>query len=629
MPSSTSATLNPTVAEVTQRIRERSAERRALYEQRMADQHKRGVHRAELSCGNLAHGFAACNPQDKDSLKLMNSANLGIISSYNDMLSAHQPFETFPQTIKAAASAMGSTAQFAGGVPAMCDGVTQGQPGMELSLFSRDVIAMSAAVGLSHNMFDAALYLGVCDKIIPGLFIAAARFGHLPATFVPAGPMPSGLPNKEKARIRQLYAEGKASRDDLLEAESASYHSAGTCTFYGTANSNQLMMEVMGLHLPGTSFVNPGTEMREALTRYATEQTIRNTEPGGDYRPFYQQIDERAIVNAVVGLLASGGSTNHTMHLIAMAAAAGITLNWDDFTDLSAVTPSLMKVYPNGQADINHFQAAGGMSYLFRELLGAGLLHGDIPTVFGTDLTAYTQEPFLEDGKVVWYEGPQKSLDEDVLRPVATPFAPTGGLTVMKGNLGRGVIKVSAVADEHRVVEAPVKIFEDQNEMKAAFESGDLDRDVIVVVRFQGPKANGMPELHKLTPFLGVLQDRGFKVALVTDGRMSGASGKVPAAIHMSPEALDGGPLSKLRDGDMVHLDANAGTLEAKVDAATWADRERVVANLDHYHVGLGRELFSGFRHLAMRGEEGAGSLGGFEADDLARQQGQISQEDA
>ncbi|MDX5979298.1 phosphogluconate dehydratase [Vreelandella alkaliphila] len=629
MPSSTPATLNPTVAEVTQRIRERSAERRALYEQRMADQHKRGVHRAELSCGNLAHGFAACNPQEKDSLKLMNSANLGIISSYNDMLSAHQPFETFPETIKAAASAMGSTAQFAGGVPAMCDGVTQGQPGMELSLFSRDVIAMAAAVGLSHNMFDAALYLGVCDKIIPGLFIAAARFGHLPAMFVPAGPMPSGLPNKEKARIRQLYAEGKVGREELLQAESDSYHSPGTCTFYGTANSNQLMMEVMGLHLPGTSFVNPGTEMREALTRYATEQAIRNTEPGGDYRPFYKQIDERAIVNAVVGLLASGGSTNHTMHLIAMAAASGITLNWDDFTDLSAVTPSLMQVYPNGQADINHFQAAGGMSYLFRELLGAGLLHGDIPTVFGTDLTAYTQEPFLENGKVVWREGPESSLDENVLRPVATPFAATGGLTVMKGNLGRGVIKVSAVADEHRVVEAPVKIFADQNEMKAAFESGDLDRDVIVVVRFQGPKANGMPELHKLTPFLGVLQDRGFKVALVTDGRMSGASGKVPAAIHISPEALDGGPLSKLRDGDIVRLDANAGTLEAKVEAATWADRERVVANLDHYHVGLGRELFSGFRHLAMRGEEGAGSLGGFEADDLARQQGQILQEDA
>ncbi|SHK30940.1 phosphogluconate dehydratase [Halomonas caseinilytica] len=621
--------LNATVQQVTERIRERSRERRALYEQRMDDQHRRGVHRAELSCGNLAHGFAACGTEDKNALKMLNSANLGIISAYNDMLSAHQPLETFPETIKSAARAMGSTAQFAGGVPAMCDGVTQGQPGMELSLFSRDVIAMATAVGLSHNMFDAALYLGVCDKIVPGLFIAAARFGHLPAMFVPAGPMPSGLPNKEKARIRQLFAEGKASREDLLEAESQSYHSPGTCTFYGTANSNQLMMEMMGLHLPGTSFVNPGTEMREALTRFATEQAIRNTEPGGDYRPFYRQIDERAIVNAVVGLLASGGSTNHTLHLVAMAAAAGLTLTWEDFTDLSAVTPSLMKVYPNGQADINHFQAAGGMSYLFRELIGAGLIHTDIPSVFGTDMTAYTQEPFLEDGKLVWREGPKKSLDEAILRPVANPFTPTGGLTVLDGNLGRGVIKVSAVEEEHRVVEAPVRIFEDQNEMKAAFDAGELDRDVIAVVRFQGPKANGMPELHKLTPYLGVLQDRGYKVALVTDGRMSGASGKVPAAIHMSPEALDGGPLSKLRDGDIVRLDANAGTLEAKVDAHVWAEREKHVAELDHYHVGLGRELFSGFRHLAMRGEEGAGVFGGFEADDLARQQGQIHDEDA
>ncbi|WP_282038500.1 phosphogluconate dehydratase [Halomonas alimentaria] len=621
--------LDPTVADVTRRIRERSAERRTLYEARMADQHRRGVHRGELSCGNLAHGFAACGETDKNSLKLMNSANLGIISAYNDMLSAHQPLATFPETIKAAARAMGSTAQFAGGVPAMCDGVTQGQPGMELSLFSRDVIAMATAVGLSHNMFDAALYLGVCDKIVPGLFIAAARFGHLPAMFVPAGPMPSGLPNKEKARIRQLFAEGKATREELLDAESQSYHSPGTCTFYGTANSNQLMMEMMGLHLPGTSFVNPGTEMREALTRFATEQAIRNSEPGGDYRPFYKQIDERAIVNAIVGLLASGGSTNHTLHLVAMAAAAGITITWEDFTDLSAVTPSLMQVYPNGQADINHFQAAGGMSFLFRELLAAGLIHGDIPTVFGTDLTAYTREPFLEDGKLTWREGPEKSLDEEVLRGVAAPFAPTGGLTVVDGNLGRGVIKVSAVAEEHRVVEAPVRIFEDQNALKAAFEAGELDRDVIAVVRFQGPKANGMPELHKLTPYLGVLQDRGHKVALVTDGRMSGASGKVPAAIHISPEALDGGPLAKLKDGDIVRLDANAGTLEAKVDAHTWAERECHVAELAPHHVGLGRELFGGFRHLASAADLGASVFGGFEADDLTRQAGQIHAEDA
>ncbi|SDL00301.1 6-phosphogluconate dehydratase [Franzmannia pantelleriensis] len=621
--------LNATVSRVTARIRERSAERRALYEQRMADQHRRGVHRGELSCGNLAHGFAACGAQDKDQLKLMNSANLGIVSAYNDMLSAHQPLETFPETIKAAARAMGSTAQFAGGVPAMCDGVTQGQPGMELSLFSRDVIAMATAVGLSHNMFDAALYLGVCDKIVPGLFIGAARFGHLPAMFVPAGPMPSGLPNKEKARVRQLFAEGKVGRDALLEAESESYHSPGTCTFYGTANSNQLMMEMMGLHLPGTSFVNPGTEMREALTRFATEQAIRNSEPGGEYRPFYQQIDERAIVNAIVGLLASGGSTNHTLHLVAMAAAAGITIDWNDFTELSAVTPSLMQVYPNGQADINHFQAAGGMSLLFRELINAGLIHSDIPTVFGTDLTAYTQEPFLENGKLVWREGPEQSLDSEVLTSVAKPFAATGGLTVLDGNLGRGVIKISAVKPEHRVVEAPIKIFEDQNDLKGAFEAGELDRDVIAVVRFQGPKANGMPELHKLTPYLGVLQDRGYKVALVTDGRMSGASGKVPAAIHMSPEALDGGPLAKLRDGDIVRLDADAGTLEVKLAAGEWANRERRIGDLDHYHVGLGRELFGGFRHLAMRAEEGAGVFGGFEADDLARQVEQIHEEDA
>jgi phosphogluconate dehydratase len=595
----------------------------------MASQHRRGVHRGELSCGNLAHGFAACGGQDKQTLKLMNAANLGIISAYNDMLSAHQPLETFPEIIRQAARHLGSSAQFAGGVPAMCDGVTQGQPGMELSLFSRDVIAMAAAVGLSHNMFDAALYLGVCDKIVPGLFLAAARFGHLPAVFVPAGPMPSGLPNQEKARIRQLYAEGKVSREQLLEAESQSYHSPGTCTFYGTANSNQLMMELMGLHLPGTSFINPGTPLREALTRYATEQAIRLSEPGGNYRPFYRQIDERAIVNAMVGLLASGGSTNHTLHLVAMAAAAGLTINWDDFAELSRLVPSLTRIYPNGQADVNHFQAAGGMSLLIRELLEAGLIHGDIPSVFGTELSAYTQEPFLDDGKLVWREGPAKSLDPEVLSSVASPFAPTGGLSVLDGNLGRGVIKVSAVAEEHRLIEAPVRLFEDQNELKAAFDAGELDRDVVVVVRFQGPKANGMPELHKLTPYLGVLQDRGFRVALVTDGRMSGASGKVPAAIHMTPEAIDGGPLSRLIDGDVVRLDAERGSLDVLVADSEWQARQRRIPELDHHHVGLGRELFGGFRHLAMQAEQGAGVFGGFEADDLARQQGLIADEDA
>ncbi|WP_346797816.1 phosphogluconate dehydratase [Halomonas sp. Bachu 37] len=620
--------LNPTVEKVTRRIAARSAERRALYERRMEEQHRRGVHRAELSCGNLAHGFAACGADDKNSLKLMNSANLGIVSAYNDMLSAHQPLESFPAIIKQAARAMGSTAQFAGGVPAMCDGVTQGQPGMELSLFSRDVIAMATAVALSHNMFDAALYLGVCDKIVPGLFIGAARFGHLPALFVPGGPMESGLPNKEKARIRQLYAEGKVGREELLEAESQSYHSPGTCTFYGTANSNQLMMEIMGLHLPGASFINPGTAMREALTRYAAEQAVRNSQPGGDYRPFYRQVDARAIVNAMVGLLASGGSTNHTLHLVAMAAAAGLTIDWDDFTALSAVVPSLTRIYPNGQADVNHFQAAGGMSLLIRELLGSGLIHGDIPTVFGTDLSAYTQEPFLQDDKLVWREGPQQSLDTGVLRPVSAPFAATGGLTVLDGNLGRGIIKISAVDEAHRVVEAPVKLFEDQNQLQAAFDAGELDRDVIVVVRFQGPKANGMPELHKLTPYLGVLQDRGFKVALVTDGRMSGASGKVPAAIHVTPEAVNGGPLAKLREGDVIHLDANTGELNAKVSADEWANRKAADAHLAHYHSGLGRELFGGFRHLAADAEEGAGVFGGFEAEVLTLELEKIAQED-
>ncbi|WP_024951097.1 phosphogluconate dehydratase [Cobetia crustatorum] len=603
--------VNPTVERVTQRIIERSSERRAAYEQLMEAQQRRGVHRSELSCGNLAHGFAACGETDKNRLKLMNSANLGIISAYNDMLSAHQPFEDYPRIIKEAVQFMGSTAQFAGGVPAMCDGVTQGQPGMELSLFSRDLIAMAAAVGLSHNMFDGALFLGVCDKIVPGLFIAAARFGHLPSLFVPAGPMPSGLPNNEKARVRQLFAEGKVDRDALLEAESASYHSAGTCTFYGTANSNQLMVELMGLHLPGASFVNPGTPLREALTRHAAEQTIRNSEVGGDYRPFYRQIDARAIVNAMVGLLASGGSTNHTLHLVAMAGAAGVTITWDDFTELSAVIPSLTRIYPNGQADINHFQAAGGMSFLIRELLNAGMLH-DITTQDGGTLANYIREPFLENGKLVWKDGPTDSLDEDVLRPVANPFAPTGGLTVLDGNLGRGVIKVSAVKAEHRIVEAPVRLFSDQDEMKAAFEAGELEQDMIAVVRYQGPRANGMPELHKLTPYLGILQDRGYKVALVTDGRMSGASGKVPAAIHMTPEALDGGPLARLREGDVVRLDANAGTLEALVSESEWASRDAEHVARDIYHHGLGRELFSGMRSLVGGAEEGASSFAGY-----------------
>ncbi|WP_438766852.1 phosphogluconate dehydratase [Kushneria sp. TE3] len=611
--------MHTTLTRVTQRIIERSHERRALYEARMQTQHRRGVHRGALDCGNLAHGFAACNASDKQQLKLTNSANLGIITSYNDMLSAHQPFERFPDIIRDAARRMGSTAQVAGGVPAMCDGVTQGQPGMELSLFSRDSIARSAAIGLSHNMFDAALYLGVCDKIIPGLFIAAARFGHLPAVFVPAGPMPSGLPNKEKARIRQKFAEGKVGRAELLESESASYHAPGTCTFYGTANSNQLMMEIMGLHLPGSSFVNPNTPLRDALTVHGTERAIKNSEPGGGYLPFWQQIDARAIVNALVGLLASGGSTNHTLHLIAMAGAAGITLNWDDFAELSAVVPSLMHVYPSGQADVNHFHAAGGMGVLIRELLKGGLLHGDIPTVTGKTLSeSYTQEPFLEGDKLVWREGPAQSLDPDVLTDVEHPFSPTGGLTVLDGNLGRGVIKVSAVKPEFRVIEAPVRVFADQDALKTAFNNGELECDFIAVVRFQGPRANGMPELHKLTPYLGSLLDRGFRVALVTDGRMSGASGKVPAAIHMTPEAVDGGPLARLRDGDRVRLDSVSGRLEVLVNASEFAARPCARADLEVYHHGLGREMFAGMRALVGSAEEGASTFGGFEAADVA-----------
>ena len=496
------------IEQVTARVVARSKVTRAAYLRQMKGAEDEGVHRVSLSCGNLAHGFAACNAEDKQALKLANAVNVGIISSYNDMLSAHQPFEQFPDQIRKAVNELGSVAQFAGGVPAMCDGVTQGQPGMELSLFSRDVIAMATAVGLSHNMFDAALYLGVCDKIVPGLLIGALRFGHLPTLFVPAGPMPSGLPNKEKARIRQRYAEGKVGRDELLQCESDSYHSAGTCTFYGTANSNQMVVEVMGLHLPGSSFVNPNTPMREALTREAARKAVQLTAQNGEFTPLYEIVDERSLINAIVALLATGGSTNHTMHLIAIARAAGVIIDWSDFSELSAAVPLLTKVYPNGEADINHFHAAGGVGYLVRELLAGGFLHEDVMTVMGRGLSRYTQEPFLDDGKVVWREGVQASLDENVLRPVTQPFSPDGGLKVLDGNLGRGVIKVSAVAAEHRIVEAPAIVFNDQNELAEAYNRGELERDFIAVVRYQGPVANGMPELHKLTPYLGSLQDR-------------------------------------------------------------------------------------------------------------------------
>ena len=602
--------MHPVVAQVTNSIHTRSATARSAYLKRIAAAAKDGRQRGHLGCGNLAHGFAACDLQGKEDLRGDVKANIAIVSAYNDMLSAHQPFRDFPDLIKRAIHAAGGVAQFAGGVPAMCDGVTQGREGMELSLFSRDVIAMSTAVALSHAMFDGALYLGVCDKIVPGLLIGALAFGHLPALFVPGGPMPSGLPNKEKARIRQLYAEGKASRDELLRAESESYHSPGTCTFYGTANSNQMLMEVMGLHLPGASFVNPNTPLRDALTEAAAQQVLKFTSAGSDYRPIGQLIDEKAIVNAIVGLLATGGSTNHTIHLVAMARAAGIAINWDDFDTLSKVVPLLTRIYPNGEADVNHFQAAGGMAVLIRELLDAQLLHEDIITVADTrGLGAYVHEPRLRGKQLEWTPAPLQSLDPNVLGNMAKPFDPSGGLHLVSGNLGRGVVKISAVKPEHRKVTAPALVFDEQERLLAAFRAGELERDMVAVIRYQGPRANGMPELHKLTPTLGVLQDRGFKVALVTDGRMSGASGKVLSAIHVTPECALGGPLALVQNGDIVSVDAEAGTLELHVSPEELRKRIAVSGRaFDHDH-GCGRELFAGFRHLAGTAEQGASSL--------------------
>ncbi|MGU0817431.1 phosphogluconate dehydratase [Pseudomonas aeruginosa] len=600
--------MHPRVLEVTRRIQARSAATRQRYLEMVRAAASKGPHRGTLPCGNLAHGIAACGESDKQTLRLMNQANVAIVSAYNDMLSAHQPFERFPGLIKQALHEIGSVGQFAGGVPAMCDGVTQGEPGMELSLASRDVIAMSTAIALSHNMFDAALCLGVCDKIVPGLLIGSLRFGHLPTVFVPAGPMPTGISNKEKAAVRQLFAEGKATREELLASEMASYHAPGTCTFYGTANTNQLLVEVMGLHLPGASFVNPNTPLRDELTREAARQASRLTPENGNYVPMAEIVDEKAIVNSVVALLATGGSTNHTLHLLAIAQAAGIQLTWQDMSELSHVVPTLARIYPNGQADINHFQAAGGMSFLIRQLLDGGLLHEDVQTVAGPGLRRYTREPFLEDGRLVWREGPERSLDEAILRPLDKPFSAEGGLRLMEGNLGRGVMKVSAVAPEHQVVEAPVRIFHDQASLAAAFKAGELERDLVAVVRFQGPRANGMPELHKLTPFLGVLQDRGFKVALVTDGRMSGASGKVPAAIHVSPEAIAGGPLARLRDGDRVRVDGVNGELRVLVDDAEWQARSLEPAPQDG-NLGCGRELFAFMRNAMSSAEEGACSF--------------------
>ena len=597
------------VRAVTERIRERSAPGRADYLQRMDTARRQGSVRAGLSCTNLAHGFAASDATDKEALKLMRWPNVAIVSAYNDMLSAHQPLAGYPELIKRAAREAGAVAQFAGGVPAMCDGVTQGQPGMELSLFSRDVIAMATGVALAHNMFDSALCLGVCDKIVPGLLMGALSFGHLPVLFVPAGPMPSGVPNKEKARVRQLYAEGKVGRDTLLETEAGSYHSAGTCTFYGTANSNQMLMEVMGLHMPGSAFVPPNTPLRDALTAAAAQRAARITALGDAYLPLARTIDEKAIVNAVVGLLATGGSTNHTMHLVAIARCAGVSITWDDFSDLSAVVPLLTRIYPNGSADVNRFQMAGGMAFLIRELLGSGYLHADTTTVMGAGLRAYSAEPWLDEGRLSWRPAPAASGDLDVLRPADNPFSAHGGLKLLTGNLGRSVIKTSAMKAEHHVVEAPAVVFEDQGEVITAFKEGRLSRDCVVVVRFQGPRANGMPELHKLTPSLASLQSRGFKVALVTDGRMSGASGSVPAAIHVTPEALCGGALGRVRDGDIIRLDCHTGVLEARVPEDLWRQRELPVMNRSKNEYGMGRELFASLRRVAGDAEAGAISL--------------------
>ncbi|WP_100640809.1 phosphogluconate dehydratase [Alteromonas facilis] len=601
--------MNSQIQDVTQRIIERSEKTRKAYLDKVSKARRDGPHRGVLSCGNLAHGFAACNQSDKADLRSMTKANVAIVSSYNDMLSAHQPYETYPAILKQAISEVGSVAQFAGGVPAMCDGVTQGNPGMDLSLMSRDVIAMSTAVALSHNMFDGALMLGICDKIVPGLLLGSLSFGHLPTVFVPAGPMPSGIPNKEKARVRQAYAEGKVGREELLEAESQSYHSAGTCTFYGTANSNQLVVEVMGLHLPGSSFVNPGTPLRDALTKAAARQVTRLTDLGDNYTPISEVVDAKAIVNGLVALLATGGSTNHTMHLVAVARAAGYIVNWDDFSDLSNATPLLTRIYPNGSADINHFTAAGGMSLLFKQLLDAGLLHNDVTTICGKGLEQYTKEPFLNDGELEWRDGPSESLDKSVLTTVAEPFKPDGGLSVLSGNLGRAVIKTSALREPHCRIKAPAVVFEDQFELDAAFQAGELDKDCIVVVRFQGPAAIGMPELHRLTPPLGVLQDRGHKVALVTDGRMSGASGKVPAAIHVTPEAYKGGLLSKVQNGDMIEINTETGALSLLVDEAELAARQPMQTDIAMHQIGMGREMFGGMRSTLTGAEEGACSL--------------------
>lgn len=598
--------LNNTVSAVTTRIIERSRETRSHYLDGVDKLTGKRAQRGGLSCTNIAHAVATAPVNDKLILHAEQQPNLAIVSSYNEMLSAHQPFVSYPDIIKEAARKTGATAQFAGGTPAMCDGVTQGQPGMELSLFSRDIIAMSTAIALSHNMFDAGVYLGVCDKIVPGLLMGALSFGHLPAVFIPAGPMTTGLSNKDKARTRQKFAEGKATRQELLESESASYHGPGTCTFYGTANSNQMLMEIMGLHLPGAAFINPGTPLRDALTDAAATRALQLTANGNQFTPVAHVVDEKAIVNAIIGLLATAGSTNHTLHLVAIARSAGIIIDWNDFDELSHVIPSLTHVYPSGQADVNQFHAAGGIALVIRELLDAGLLHNDVKTVAGDGgLRQYTQEPWLNDGVLEWREGTDKALDDTIIATVAKPFMADGGLRLMHGNLGRAVVKTAAIREQHRVIKAPAEIFHSQAALKEAFEHDELNHDFVAIIAYQGPRANGMPELHQLTPILGVLLDRGFKVGLVTDGRMSGASGKVPAAIHVSPECLLDGPLARVRKGDMIELNTLTGDLNALVDAQEWDNRTVEQPDLSG-NEDTGRLLFTGFRAHVSTAETGA-----------------------
>ncbi len=597
--------MNSTIQRVTERIQQRSKASRSGYLARIRGAADNGPSRGSMSCSNLAHAMAAGSDIEKKALSGNTVPNIGIVSAYNEMLSAHQPFDTYPAVIKDAAAKQGAIAQFAGGVPAMCDGVTQGQDGMDLSLFSRDVIALSTAVALSHNMFDAAICLGICDKIVPGLVIGALSFGHLPVTFAPAGPMVSGLSNKEKAQVREEYAAGRIGRDELLAAESAAYHAPGTCTFYGTANSNQMLMEFMGLQLPGGSFVNPGTPLREQLTREAVNNILKTTNLGDNYIPVGEIVDEKAIVNAIVGLLATGGSTNHTIHLVAIAKAAGIVIDWEDFSELSKAVPALARVYPNGMADVNHFHAAGGLGFVIRQLLDAGLLHEDVQTILGPGLRNFCREPFLKDGGLEWRDAPSESLDADIVRPASDPFDAEGGLRLVAGNVGRAIVKVSAVAPEHYSIKAPARVFASQAAFTQAFNDGELEADFVAVLPGQGPRANGMPELHKLTPYLGVLQNRGFKVALLTDGRMSGASGKVLAAIQVTPESLAGGIIGKIRDGDMVTIDANSGAMV--VDAEDIETRPTPDADIANRQVGMGRELFTAFRERSEGAEQGAG----------------------